>query len=452
MTQTVVQSGTDFFGNTTTATVTLTGVTAGNAIEVRVSIYGNNPAAQGSPSDGVNTYQLAKRQGTAVSGTGTAEIHYAENVAGGNTTVTVTTNAPADYRYGWIWVGEIAGRATSGSLDSAASGGATGTSNSPAVTGAGSTTVANTMLSAVLSIATGTANAGIDAANGNSLTWSNRILKQDVNSEMGMSGDDAPATSTLTPSVNWGTLAGSYKWAAVVAAFKDAEGGTTYNETISEGVTAGESSAASAVANATLTESATAGETSAALVTANASLTETATPGESSAAAATINAGTSEGVTPGDSYASDPATYDETISEGVTLGDSYATDSAAVPSGGRRRPRREPQWELPRIRPEDLPAVEASILIRQPSQTFSLGVEVSTAVDIEMEQGLGPMELAAETGDEVAIEMQAAAQFIDALLTTVPMRKEPAPTFAKLAPMLVRIEIEQAEQIEYEIA
>ena len=226
MTQSVVQSGVNNFGGTSaTSTVTLTATTAGNAIEIR---YGVDTAPTGATvADGVNTYLLAKQQIDS-SNQACAGIRYAENIAGGTVTVTVTHSGSSGNRWGWIWVAEISGRLSSGSLDSAASGGAFAlTSDSPAVTGAGSTTTANVMLSAALSVYLNLANVGIDPISGNSLSWTNRYLNQDWTVEAAVSFDDSQTTTTLTPSVNWGTLVGNANsWSAVVVAFKSATGAT----------------------------------------------------------------------------------------------------------------------------------------------------------------------------------------------------------------------------------
>jgi hypothetical protein len=224
MTQTVVQSGTDSFGGTSaTATVALTSVVAGNSIEVRVSTWGLNVSPDCTVSDGTHTYLLAARsQRTGGSDNNNAEIHYVLNATAGSYTVTVTTAAASPNRYGWIWVGEIAGRATTGALNSGATGTANGTSATPSVTGAGSTTDASCLIVGVLTVSGGSA-LGIDAANGNSLTWTNRSIHQDATAEIGESKDDAPATSTLTPSLNWGAVTGQTSWSACVVAFKDAD-------------------------------------------------------------------------------------------------------------------------------------------------------------------------------------------------------------------------------------
>lgn len=118
-------------------------------------------------------------------------------------------------------------------------------------------------------------------------------------------------------------------------------GGTIFNDTISEGltasdsyaaaltanpsltetVTAGESVAAGNVMGATLTEAATSGDSVSAALTANAPLTESGTPGDNNAVTLTANPSLSESAIPGDSNAA-AATFGVTITEDCTPGDS----------------------------------------------------------------------------------------------------------------------------------
>lgn len=228
MTQSVVQSTSGSLGGADGINLTLNGVAAGNALEIRIASYYGTPTPSATTvSGGGLTWVRAVGQDSSAAQGVRAEIWYAENVGAGNYTINIDCGAVPGNNYGRLWMGEIAGRATSGSHDSAANGTATATSNSPAVTGAGSSTQANAMVVGVLSADGGFTNLGIDAANGSSLTWTNRLVDQDPNNEMGASFDDAPATSTLTPSVNWGTMSTSAsKWAAVIAVFKDAVTGS----------------------------------------------------------------------------------------------------------------------------------------------------------------------------------------------------------------------------------
>lgn len=351
MAQTVVQSQiVALSGGSNPKTVTLTGVANGNAIEVRAALYEASVAATLTVTDGANTYNLAGSASSIPTGGGqnvTAQVYHAENVIGGNRTVSLLFGGGSGGRYGWVWVGEIAGRATSGALDSAATGTNYGNSAAPSVSGGGSTTQAGCMIVGVLSADGSASNLGIDAANGSSLTWTNRILKQDSNAEMGMSGDDAPASSTLTPTVNWGTLGSSQKWAAVIVAFKDAGGGPI-EEDITESAEAGDSYDAEARAVATRSEGAQAGATAAAEARATATFTEGAEAGDAYAATVVQSGAVSEGAEAGDQQGAEAratttisegavadATFDATIrqaddiSEGAEAGSSFAAKARA---------------------------------------------------------------------------------------------------------------------------
>lgn len=226
MSQAVVQSNVAHWdGSNLTTSVTLTGVASGSAIEVRVSAWnGDRTGTFASVSDGGGAYSTAAQKAAAVTGGHgftTGEIYYKLNVSSGNYTVVVTHPAvTAGNAFGWIWVGEISGRATSGALEATA-GVATGTNTSPTVSCTGNTT-ATGMVSAVLSDDDG-ASAGIGSATGSSLAWANRLL-DNTDTYESTSFDDAPTTSGITPTVSWGTVSATTEWVAVIACFKDAAG------------------------------------------------------------------------------------------------------------------------------------------------------------------------------------------------------------------------------------
>lgn len=228
MTQAVVQSGVNAWaGGAAAIAVTLNGCVQNNYLEVRIGVWGGTIQPNCTISDGTHTYALAARA-QELSNTfdrSNAEVHYVKVSANGNYTVTVThPSGTASERYGTIWVGEISGRDGTSPLNSGASGTATGSSTTPSVTGAGSTTDANSLRVGAVAISNSDTTAGVDAATGNSLSWTNRSLGQDGTQEA-YSFDDAPATANSTPTVSWGTLDATATWAAVVVAFKDAVGG-----------------------------------------------------------------------------------------------------------------------------------------------------------------------------------------------------------------------------------
>jgi len=95
----------------TTGSVTLNGVAAGNLL---VALAGQETNASTlSFSDGVNTWSSAINRGTV--SIGIAAAGYAKNVAGGNTTITVTCSGAATFR---ARVFEVSGTTTATPLQS----------------------------------------------------------------------------------------------------------------------------------------------------------------------------------------------------------------------------------------------------------------------------------------------------------------------------------------------
>lgn len=133
---------------------------------------------------------------------------------------------------------------------------------------------------------------------------------------------DLAATDTLDFRVlyNGATTGVTY---SVTPRITNAAGGTTYNETISETATPGDSFSAAVTFNATISETATPGETLASIATYNVTLSETATPGDSYAGGMLISETISETATPGDSYSA-TAIFNNLLTETATPGDSYA--------------------------------------------------------------------------------------------------------------------------------
>jgi hypothetical protein len=239
MPQAVVQSGANNFGGTSaTSAVTLTNVQAGNRIEVRVIAWGFNTQPDCTVADGTNTYSVAARaQHTTLNDRHNAEIHYTINASTASRTVTVTHPSNSGNRFGHIWVGEISGGETTSPVAASGISAVNASGTTPSVTASGATGQA-TLVCGVLAASNGAA-AGIDAASGSSLTWTNRLIEQDATAEMSGSCDDAPSATSITPTVGWGTLSTSSGWAACIAAFKDAAaGGTTTNKTMTDTLSA----------------------------------------------------------------------------------------------------------------------------------------------------------------------------------------------------------------------
>jgi hypothetical protein len=239
MAQATVQSGANAFGGTSaTSAVTLTNVQAGNRIQVDVIAWGFNTQPDCTVSDGTNTYSVAARaQHTTLNDRHNAEIHYTINASTASRTVTVTHPSNSGNRFGHILVREISGGATTSPVAASGISAVNASGTTPSVTASGATGQA-TLVCGVLAASNGAA-AGIDAATGSSLTWTNRLIEQDATAEMSGSCDDAPSATSITPTVGWGTLSTSSGWAACIAAFKDAAaGGSTTSKTMTDTLSA----------------------------------------------------------------------------------------------------------------------------------------------------------------------------------------------------------------------
>jgi hypothetical protein len=145
-----------------------------------------------------------------------AYINYAQNASAGNTVVTV------DYGTGFYIEGSLAefsGVATSGALDQQASNSNAG-SATPTSGTTGATTEADSLVVACLACAGNTNDQGIDtpAATG----FSNLHVHQSYFDTIGHSSDYKVVAATGAQSASWGTMNGSYPWAAKIATFKGA--------------------------------------------------------------------------------------------------------------------------------------------------------------------------------------------------------------------------------------
>lgn len=232
MTASVVQSSTkvNFGGASTTLNLSLTGVTAGNSIIVTVAAYNATVAANITASDGTSYSVIEGTQADGSSGA-TASILWRHNVSSGNYTITVTTNAAGGNRYGWARAMEVSGLANAApNVTMPASSGANGgTSNSPSTGSSSATSVANCFIVAAVAVSGGGTDAGIDtpATTG----YTNHWVDNDFTAEEAGAADYKSVTSTGAQSASWGTLTGSYLWAASLAAFEESGGpsGPTIN-------------------------------------------------------------------------------------------------------------------------------------------------------------------------------------------------------------------------------
>ena len=230
MAASVVQSSTkvNFGGASATLNLSLTGVAAGNSIIVTVSAYNATAAANVTASDGT-AYSVVEGTQAGGGAGATATILYRHNVSSGNYTITVTTSAAGGNRYGWARAMEVSGlvNAAPNARMPAANGANGGTSNSPSTGASSATSVANCFVVAALSVSGGGSDAGIDtpATTG----YTNHWVDNDFNAEEAGSADYKSVTSTGAQSAAWGTLTGSYLWAASLAAFEETATGSAFN-------------------------------------------------------------------------------------------------------------------------------------------------------------------------------------------------------------------------------
>lgn len=223
----IVQSSTRVgFAGASTLNLSLTGVAAGNSIIVTCAAFNDSGAPTISATDGT-AYSV--RQGTQGAGnpSATAAILWLHNVSSGNKTITVTTTSGSTGRYGWARAMEVSGlvNAAPNVTMPAASGANGATSSTPSTGSSGATTAANCFVVAVLTVSGGGTNAGIDtpATTG----YTNHWVDQDFNTEEAGAADYKSVTSTGAQSAAWGTLTGSYLWAAALAAFEETSTGVS---------------------------------------------------------------------------------------------------------------------------------------------------------------------------------------------------------------------------------
>lgn len=137
---------------------------------------------------------------------------------------------------------------------------------------------------------------------------------------------DATGTDTTDPL--W-SLSASDQWFAAAVAIRAAASGTTYNDSVSEGLTLGESQASALTAVATRSEGVTLGDSQAAARITAVTLGESLTLGDSLSAGLIYTDSLSEGVIVGADYAA-AAVQAAALSEGLTLDAHHATAQTFV--------------------------------------------------------------------------------------------------------------------------
>jgi len=226
MTQSVAQAAEAINLGGTHAPVTrkLNGVAAGNRLEVLCEAWGATTDPALSADDGTAYTKIGSLNTTNPGGRFESSLHYRDNVASGNYTVTVTHAATSGNRYGWVVFREVTGGDGTGA-DSAVTATSQTNTSTPSITAAGATSQANSYVVAICGVNASVTDVSLDAASGSSLTWTNGALQQNPDAEAAYSADAAPSTSAITPTCAWGTLAGAYNVAMLITAFKDAAGG-----------------------------------------------------------------------------------------------------------------------------------------------------------------------------------------------------------------------------------
>jgi hypothetical protein len=203
--------------------------------------------------------------------------------------------------------------------------------------------------------------------------------------------------------------------------YRTTSGGNTFNDTISDSVTAAESNAATATVRPSLSDAVTAAESNAAAVTANASVSDAATGAEAMAAVATFNAAVSDDTTAADAVTGTVSTvYNETIDDSVTASENMEGDlpnTGDTHDGYLRRSRRERALDAATRRAEEQWRIDRN------------------AVRLALEAAMG---MAAEVVEDAPAEAVAAVQ--EAVREARAVAPAPRAPVADLAPVSAALE------------
>lgn len=203
--------------NVNSTQATLNGVSGGNFLATLNGVYVGGTPPNSAPTDTQSNGWSTTTEPTSQGG-GNAFLCYAEDVAAGNTTVTL------DYGTGFYITGEFAefsGVVVVSPLDQQTSGSSAG-SNSPATGTTGTLAQADELVLAVVGGQASNANEGFDvpAATG----YTNLYVEQDGSLHESGSGDYKFVSATTGVSAAWGTTTASIPWSAKLATFKLAAG------------------------------------------------------------------------------------------------------------------------------------------------------------------------------------------------------------------------------------
>lgn len=210
---------------------TLNGVAGGNFLATLNGVNVGGTPTNSAPTDTQSNGWSTTTEPTSQGG-GNAFLCYAEDVAAGNTTVTL------DYGTGFYITGEFAefsGVVVVSPLDQQTSG-SSAWSNSPATGTTGTLAQADELVLAVVGGQASNANEGFDvpATTG----YTNLYVEQDGSLHESGSGDYKFVAATTGVSAAWGTTTASIPWSAKLATFKLAAGQSAAIGQVSETDTA----------------------------------------------------------------------------------------------------------------------------------------------------------------------------------------------------------------------
>ncbi len=191
----------------TSYTVTINGVGAGDFLALAISYDSNTASVSSITSSPANTFTKVRRDPHATAAQ-SEEIWFAANVASGNTTITINSSASVDSR---CFVEEYSGVATSSPLDQQA--GANGTSTTPATGSMSTDFMAELMFCGVSSSGSNTFTAG-----------TNYTLLQNTSFE----ADEHQILTGTTTQTGSFTLGNSLAWVLSCATFKPSAGPVSF--------------------------------------------------------------------------------------------------------------------------------------------------------------------------------------------------------------------------------
>lgn len=201
-------------------TVSVVAATGGNHFRLNIR-YSSNGRSVVSISDGSNTWHNPALKTTDGGTNNGQELWYAENVAAGTYTVTLTMDSVTATNIE-VFIDEFSGTATSNSFDQSAIAGATTGASPLAIGPTGVTTQANENVYTCASV--------VNGANARPLTNPPTGYTADANGQVNGNANQfcsahLNVAATGTQSTSWAWTGGTMNSTAILATFKDAAGG-----------------------------------------------------------------------------------------------------------------------------------------------------------------------------------------------------------------------------------